>query len=123
PAAHRDHHDERLPGGDLRQGEERLDVHRRVGSQGLGSQASFPHPSGKHGAAPDRTEGGTELAMNEAGKTTMGKKSKKLSEEADLFKKFKKLWERGQSDLCEVRGSKIHGRGVYATQDIPSGTK
>lgn len=28
------------------------------------------------------------------------------------------MWERGQSDLCEVRGSSIHGRGVYATQPI-----
>ena len=55
--------------------------------------------------------------------TTMGKKSKKLSEEAALFKKLKQLWERGQSELCEVRGSAIHGRGVYATQDIPAGTK
>ena len=55
--------------------------------------------------------------------TTMGKKSKKLSEEAALFKKLKQLWERGQSELCEVRGSAIHGRGVYATQDIPADTK
>jgi len=61
--------------------------------------------------------------MSKTGKTTMGKNSKKLSEEAGLYKKLKQLWERGQSDLCEVRGSKIHGRGVYATQDIPSGTK
>ena len=39
------------------------------------------------------------------------------------MKKLKKLWERGQSDLCEVRNSKIHGRGVYATQAIGKETK
>jgi len=61
--------------------------------------------------------------MKQGGTITMGKKSNKLSEEAALYKKLKQLWERGQSDLCEVRGSKIHGRGVYATQDIPAGTK
>ena len=61
--------------------------------------------------------------MKQGGIITMGKKSNKLSEEAALYKKLKQLWERGQSDLCEVRGSKIHGRGVYATQDIPAGTK
>ena len=61
--------------------------------------------------------------MQEAGNTTMGKKSKKLAGEAALYKKLKQLWERGQSDLCEVRGSRIHGRGVYATRDIPAGTK
>jgi len=61
--------------------------------------------------------------MKKSGTTAMGKKSKKLSEEAGLFKKLKQMWERGQSDLCEVRGSKIHGRGVYATQDIPAATK
>lgn len=53
----------------------------------------------------------------------MGKKSKKLIEEARLRRKMTELWERGQSDLCEVRGSAIHGRGVYATQDIPAETK
>jgi hypothetical protein len=30
--------------------------------------------------------------------------------------------ERGKSELCEVRDSEIHGRGVYATQDIPEAT-
>lgn len=34
-----------------------------------------------------------------------------------------KLWNRGQSEYCEVRGSEIHGRGVYATTFIPKGTK
>jgi SET domain-containing protein len=61
--------------------------------------------------------------MSELRTDTMGKKTKKLLEDAALYKKLKQLWQRGQSDLCEVRGSKIHGRGVYATQDIPSGTK
>jgi SET domain-containing protein len=31
------------------------------------------------------------------------------------------LRERGASKLCEVRGSQIHGRGVYATQAIVEG--
>lgn len=53
----------------------------------------------------------------------MAKKSKKFQEEAALVKKLKQLWARGQSDLCEVQGSSIHGRGVYATRDIPAGTK
>ena len=51
------------------------------------------------------------------------KKSKKLVEEATLFKKLKALWVRGQSLSCEVRNSAIHGRGVYATRDIPAGEK
>lgn len=38
--------------------------------------------------------------------------------EAELYRKMLKLWHRGQSDLCEVRGSAIHGRGVYATRSI-----
>lgn len=53
----------------------------------------------------------------------MGKKTKKLKEEARLRRKMSDLWKRGQSDLCEARGSVIHGLGVYATQDIPKGTK
>ncbi|MGE9271536.1 MAG: SET domain-containing protein [Verrucomicrobiales bacterium] len=53
----------------------------------------------------------------------MGKKSKKMLEEAKLRRKLTKLWERGQSELCEIRGSEIHGRGVYATQDIPAETQ
>jgi SET domain-containing protein len=53
----------------------------------------------------------------------MGHKSNKHLEEASLAKKLKKLWARGQSDLCEIQGSQIHGRGVYATRDIASGTK
>jgi SET domain-containing protein len=53
----------------------------------------------------------------------MGKKSKKLIEEAKLRRKLTALCKRGQSELCEVRGSSIHGHGVYATQDIPAETK
>lgn len=45
-------------------------------------------------------------------------KNKKLEREAELVRKLKKLYQRAQSDYCEVRGSEIHGRGVYATQDI-----
>ena len=48
---------------------------------------------------------------------------KKLAREAKLVKKFKKYYQRAQSDLCEVRGSIIHGRGVYATQDIVKETE
>jgi hypothetical protein len=41
----------------------------------------------------------------------------------ELHKKMLALWNRGQSELCEVRGSDIHGRGVYATQDISAEEK
>jgi hypothetical protein len=53
----------------------------------------------------------------------MGKKSKKLIEESRLRRKLTELWTRGQSELCEVRGSDIHGRGVYATRDIEKGAR
>lgn len=59
----------------------------------------------------------------------MGKKrnksagKNKMEQEAELRRKLTELWQRGQSELCEVRGSKIHGQGVYATQFIPKGTK
>ena len=42
-----------------------------------------------------------------------------LSEERILYRKMLRLWCRGQSDYCEVRGSEIHGRGVYASRCIP----
>ncbi len=49
------------------------------------------------------------------------KKSKKKSaaeiKKAEL-RRIQILTKRGHSDLMEVRGSEIHGRGVYATQDI-----
>jgi SET domain-containing protein len=48
----------------------------------------------------------------------MASKQEKVREEAKLIRKLKKLWEKGQSECCEVRGSAIHGRGVYATRDI-----
>jgi uncharacterized protein len=40
-----------------------------------------------------------------------------------LHRELIKLWNRGQSEYCEVRGSEIHGRGVYATTSIPKETK
>ncbi|MGD7653207.1 MAG: SET domain-containing protein [Verrucomicrobiales bacterium] len=53
----------------------------------------------------------------------MGKKKSLLDRERKLYEKMRELWKRGQSELCEVRGSVIHGQGVYATQDIEKGTK
>jgi SET domain-containing protein len=50
-------------------------------------------------------------------------KHKKLEQEAKLVRKFKKLYDRAQSEWCEVRGSEIHGRGVYACMDIPEETE
>ncbi len=44
-------------------------------------------------------------------------KMEKISER-ELHKRMLDIWQRTQSDLCEVRGSEIHGRGVYATRDI-----
>ena len=38
--------------------------------------------------------------------------------ERELYRRFREVWERAQSDACEVRGSEIHGRGVYATREI-----
>lgn len=40
-----------------------------------------------------------------------------------LHRKLIELWKRGQSQYCEVRGSEIHGRGVYATTFIPRETR
>lgn len=59
----------------------------------------------------------------------MAEKKKKLKrydhlqEMARLTRLMKEMYERGQSDLCEVRDSGIHGRGVYATQDISKETQ
>ena len=53
----------------------------------------------------------------------MAVKKKVESEEQVLHRKLLALWKRGQSDCCEVRGSVIHGRGVYATRFIPKDTK
>jgi SET domain-containing protein len=46
------------------------------------------------------------------------KKRKSKIDDQDLHKQLLRLWNRAQSDLCEVRGSSIHGRGVYAIRDI-----
>ena len=53
----------------------------------------------------------------------MATKKKVVSEEQVLHRKLLALWNRGQSKFCEVRGSEIHGRGVYATSFIPKETK
>lgn len=60
----------------------------------------------------------------------MAKKSAKkqkrydhLTEMARLTRLMKEMYERGQSDLCDVRNSDIHGRGVYASQDIKPETQ
>ena len=52
----------------------------------------------------------------------MGKKKKKKREplsKADELRRIEKLTKRGKSDFVEVRGSIIHGRGVYAVKPIP----
>ncbi|GAA5115660.1 SET domain-containing protein-lysine N-methyltransferase [Luteolibacter yonseiensis] len=46
-----------------------------------------------------------------------------VAEQNTLHRKLLELWKRGQSEHCEVRGSEIHGRGVYATTFIPKETK
>lgn len=46
------------------------------------------------------------------------KKRKHKLNDKELHQLMMKHWNRAQSDLCEVRGSSIHGRGVYATRDI-----
>lgn len=51
------------------------------------------------------------------------KKKKSVSDQNVLHRKLVELWNRGQSQFCEVRGSEIHGRGVYATTFIPKETK
>ncbi|MEY4570788.1 MAG: hypothetical protein RLZZ398_2227 [Verrucomicrobiota bacterium] len=53
----------------------------------------------------------------------MAAKKKVVSEDKVLHRKLLALWNRGQSKYCEVRGSEIHGRGVYATTFIPKETK
>lgn len=50
-------------------------------------------------------------------------KSKKRMEERELHRRMMDQWRRGQSELCEVRGSSIHGRGVYATRAIAAEEK
>ena len=49
----------------------------------------------------------------------MSARKSSVSEEQILHRKLVGLWRRGQSPKCEVRGSDIHGRGVYAACFIP----
>ncbi len=51
------------------------------------------------------------------------KKKDRIRKQQKLTRQLVKMWERAQSELCEVRGSKIHGRGVYATTFIAKGDK
>lgn len=53
----------------------------------------------------------------------MASKKSAGSDQAKLHRKLLELWKRGQSEYCEVRGSKIHGSGVYATKFIPKDEK
>lgn len=46
-----------------------------------------------------------------------------LTEMARLTRLMKEMYERGRSELCEVRRSEIHGRGVYATADMVKETR
>lgn len=46
-----------------------------------------------------------------------------LTEMARITRLMKEMYERGQSKLCEVRNSEIHGRGVYASADIANETQ
>lgn len=51
------------------------------------------------------------------------RRTKRLRKEARLVRTMRAIFEQGRSELCEVRNSDIHGRGVYAAQDIESGTR
>lgn len=53
----------------------------------------------------------------------MASRKKVVKDPNILHRKLVELWNRGQSKYCEVRGSEIHGRGVYATTFIPKETK
>ena len=53
----------------------------------------------------------------------MAAKKTAAMEQRSLHRRLVALWNRGQSEFCEVRGSAIHGRGVYATNFIPKETK
>jgi SET domain-containing protein len=53
----------------------------------------------------------------------MASSKKGYEEQRTLHRKLITLWRRGQSTYCEVRGSEIHGRGVYATCHIPKATR
>lgn len=49
----------------------------------------------------------------------MASRKKGIEQDKNLHRKLVELWKRGESKYCEVRGSEIHGRGVYATCFIP----
>ena len=53
----------------------------------------------------------------------MASTHKGVMEQRMLHRKLIALWKRGQSTYCEVRGSQIHGHGVYATCFIPRETR
>lgn len=53
----------------------------------------------------------------------MESKKQPQIDQKTLHRKLVDLWNRGQSQYCEVRGSDIHGRGVYATRVIPPETQ
>lgn len=57
------------------------------------------------------------------GKKGTKEKRKDLKKAAAERKRLEKLKKRGQSKWVEVRGSEIHGRGVYAACDIPAETE
>ena len=46
-----------------------------------------------------------------------------FTEMARLTRLMKEMYERGQNALCDVRNSEIHGRGVYASEDIEKETQ
>lgn len=50
-------------------------------------------------------------------------KKSSVDEQNKLHKKLLEVWKRGQSELCEVRDSGIHGRGVYASTFIAKETQ
>lgn len=50
-------------------------------------------------------------------------KKSSVDEQNKLHKKLLEVWKRGQSALCEVRDSDIHGRGVYASTFIAKETR
>ena len=53
----------------------------------------------------------------------MASKKKAEGEGKTLHQKMLQVWKRGQSKYCDIRGSVIHGRGVYATCFIPQGQR
>ena len=53
----------------------------------------------------------------------MAARNKGYTEQRSLHRKLLALWRRGQSRYCEVRGSEIHGRGVYASCFTPETTR